>query len=81
MDAANEQEPAARLPVRERIQHIRDHLRRADHGRVGAVALLGHISYYLLVSVESGHYYGYAAAFVGVMVVVEAFIGDDKGGA
>lgn len=76
MDAANEDR--FRLTVREKFHHIRDHMRRADHGKVASIALLGHVSYYALVSVESGHYYGYAAAFVGVMVVIEAFLG--KGG-
>lgn len=55
---------------------FRKALHRIEHRLVARVALLSHLSYYGLVSVEAHGTYRYAAGVVGLILIIEAFAGD-----
>lgn len=51
---------------------------RHNHRTLGRAAIAGHLTYYGLVFVESHGLYGKAALFCGVILVIEAVLGDHR---
>lgn len=64
-------------PPRRRLVRIVRMLRRAEHRTVARVALIGHLSYYGLVSLEAHGNYRYAAGVVGLILIFEALTGNN----
>lgn len=60
-----------------RVKHAWQHLRHRDHRRIAKAATASHLAYFGLVYVESHGLYGKAALVCGVLLVIEAVLGDN----
>jgi len=68
----------ARVRARRTIHHLKNawlRIRHREHKMVAKVAVVGHLSYYGLVFVESHGMYGKAALVCGVVLLVEVVLG------
>lgn len=65
--------------LRARLRRYWHRLRGSNHRAVARAAVGGHLAYYSLVFVESHGFYGWAAGFCGIILVIEALLGQGEG--
>lgn len=76
----NTQHKADAQPPKKKSGRLHDligAIHRAEHKMVMRAAAAGHLCYYTLVSIEAHGNYRYAAAALGVLLLVEALIGTE----
>lgn len=63
--------------IRERLRLLKRTARKVEHKLVLRTVTVGHLAYYTLVSIEAHGNYRYVAGGLGLLLLVEAIIGED----
>ncbi len=62
------------------IHRVGHRIRNIEHKLLARCAVVGHLTYYGLVSVEAHGFYRYAAGAVGILLIFEALQNSTHGG-